>query len=374
MTVDSDPAHRRGRTICSTSTREIADRELAPSAADFEARGEFPREVIRMLGRAGLLGLPYPEEYGGGGQPYEVYLQVLEILAGALAGHRRGGQRAHAVLLPGGRLRHRAAAQAAARHARRRAARRVLPVRAAGRLRRGGADHPGGARRRRRTWSTAPRRGSPTPAWPTSTTSSAAPADPARAASPACWPTPTRPGMLPQAPERTMGLRSSPVAQIAFDGARVPADRLIGDEGAGFRIAMRALDSGRLGIAACAVGLAQAALDYAAGYAREREQFGRPIIDFQGVGFMLADMATQISAARALTLARGPAARRRPAVLDRGGQGQAVRHRHGDAGDHRRRAGARRLRLRAPTTRSSGTCARPRCCRSSRAPTRSSAW
>jgi alkylation response protein AidB-like acyl-CoA dehydrogenase len=99
-----------------------------------------------------------------------------------------------------------------------------------------------------------------------------------------------------------MGLRSSPVAQIAFDGARIPAERLVGDEGTGFRMAMSALDSGRLGIAACAVGLAQAALDYAAGYARERQQFGKQILDFQGVGFMLADMATQISAARALTL------------------------------------------------------------------------
>jgi alkylation response protein AidB-like acyl-CoA dehydrogenase len=111
------------------------------------------------------------------------------------------------------------------------------------------------------------------------------------------------PGILPQRAERTMGLRASPIAQIVFDGARVPADRLVGEEGAGFRIAMRALDAGRLGIAACAVGLAQAALDHAVAYANEREQFGRPIAQFQGLGFMLADMATQVSAARALTLA-----------------------------------------------------------------------
>src|SRR5205085_7916103 len=111
------------------------------------------------------------------------------------------------------------------------------------------------------------------------------------------------PGIAPQAAERTMALRASPVAQVGFDGARVPADRLVGEEGGGFRIAMSALDGGRLGIAACAVGLAQAALDYAVGYAREREQFGRPILEFQGVGFMLADMATQIAAARALYLA-----------------------------------------------------------------------
>jgi alkylation response protein AidB-like acyl-CoA dehydrogenase len=111
------------------------------------------------------------------------------------------------------------------------------------------------------------------------------------------------PGILPQKPERVMGLRSSAPAQIVFDGARVPSDRLVGAEGTGFTIAMEALDAGRLGIAACAVGLAQAALDHAVAYGKEREQFGRPIASFQGLGFMVADMATQISAARALLLA-----------------------------------------------------------------------
>jgi alkylation response protein AidB-like acyl-CoA dehydrogenase len=111
------------------------------------------------------------------------------------------------------------------------------------------------------------------------------------------------PGIQPQRRERTMGLTGSPVAQIVFDGAHVAADRLIGEEGVGFRIAMSALDCGRLGIAACAVGLGQAALDYAVAYAKERDQFGQPIIGFQGLAFMLADMATQVGAARALTLA-----------------------------------------------------------------------
>jgi alkylation response protein AidB-like acyl-CoA dehydrogenase len=83
----------------------------------------------------------------------------------------------------------------------------------------------------------------------------------------------------------------------------VPADRLLGAEGQGFRIALAALDGGRLGIAACAVGLAQAALDHAVAYACERRQFGRPIADFQGVSFLLADLATQVEAARALYLA-----------------------------------------------------------------------
>jgi alkylation response protein AidB-like acyl-CoA dehydrogenase len=95
----------------------------------------------------------------------------------------------------------------------------------------------------------------------------------------------------------------------------VPADHLLGEEGRGFAIALSALDSGRLGIAACATGLAQAALDLAVGYARERHQFGKPIIDFEGVSFMLADMATAVEASRALYLS---AARLKDAGLEFG--------------------------------------------------------
>jgi alkylation response protein AidB-like acyl-CoA dehydrogenase len=104
---------------------------------------------------------------------------------------------------------------------------------------------------------------------------------------------------------------------MIFDGARVPADNLLGEEGRGFAIALTALDSGRLGIAACATGLAQAALDLAVGYARERHQFGKPIIDFEGLSFMLADMATAVEASRALYLS---AARRKDAGLEFGPQ------------------------------------------------------
>jgi alkylation response protein AidB-like acyl-CoA dehydrogenase len=110
------------------------------------------------------------------------------------------------------------------------------------------------------------------------------------------------PGLSSAPPERKMGAKASRTAQVLLDGARVPSDRLIGGEGQGFRVAMAALDSGRLGIAACAVGLAQAALDVATAYAKERRQFGRAIGEFQGLQFLLADMATQVSASRALYL------------------------------------------------------------------------
>jgi len=283
-------------------TKEIADGELAPRASEYEAEGRFPREVLRTVGRAGLLGLPYPEADGGAGQPYEVYLQVLEILAGAWVAIAEAVSVHTLSCFP-------VAAYGSEGQ------RKLLPDMLAGDLL--GAyclSEPQGGSDAAALTTRAVRDGDDwvvtgTKAWITHggradfynifcRTGAAGPSGISCLLADA-----DTPGLIPQAPERTMGLRSSAPAQIVMDGARVPADRLIGAEGEGFRIAMQALDSGRLGIAACAVGLAQAALDYAAGYARERTQFGRPIAAFQGVGFMLADMATGIAAARALTLA-----------------------------------------------------------------------
>ncbi|MCD6307269.1 MAG: acyl-CoA dehydrogenase, partial [Deltaproteobacteria bacterium] len=101
--------------------------------------------------------------------------------------------------------------------------------------------------------------------------------------------------------EKKMGLRSSDTAELIFEDCRVPAQNLLGEEGDGFRIAMASLDGGRIGIASQSVGLAQAALDAAVGYAKERIQFGKAISQFQGIRWMIADMATQIEAARLLT-------------------------------------------------------------------------
>jgi alkylation response protein AidB-like acyl-CoA dehydrogenase len=282
--------------------RDIADRELAPRAADFEARGEFPREPLRLLGSAGLFGLPYDEEYGGGGQPYEVYLQVLEEIAA------RWLAAAEAISV------HTLSCYPVAAHGTDTQRKRLLPDLLGGQLL--GAyclSEPAGGSDAGAMTTRAVREGdgyvvTGTKAWITH----AQHADfynvfcrtggPGTKGISCLLADAGTPGIVPQAAERTMALRASPIAQVAFDGARIPADRLIGEEGSGFRIAMQALDAGRLGIAACAVGLAQAALDYAVGYAREREQFGQPIIEFQGIGFLLADMATAVSAARAQTL------------------------------------------------------------------------
>jgi alkylation response protein AidB-like acyl-CoA dehydrogenase len=100
--------------------------------------------------------------------------------------------------------------------------------------------------------------------------------------------------------EEKMGWNASPMRELMFDRCDVPQENLVGEEGQGFTVALAALDSGRLGMAACSTGLGQAALDAAVSYARERQQFGRPVIEFQGLQFMLADMATQVEAARRL--------------------------------------------------------------------------
>ncbi|MCW5253860.1 MULTISPECIES: acyl-CoA dehydrogenase [unclassified Streptomyces] len=105
------------------------------------------------------------------------------------------------------------------------------------------------------------------------------------------------------APEKKLGIKGSPTREVYLDNVRIPADRIIGEEGTGFATAMRTLDHTRITIAAQALGIAQGALDYAKGYVRERKQFGKPIGDFQGVQFMLADMAMKIEAARQLTYA-----------------------------------------------------------------------
>ena len=113
----------------------------------------------------------------------------------------------------------------------------------------------------------------------------------------------TDPGLSFGAPEKKLGIKGSPTCEVYFDDVRIPADRLIGAEGEGFGIAMRTLDHTRITIAAQAVGIAQGALDYALGYARDRRQFGKPISDFQGLQFMLADMGMKVEAARQMTYA-----------------------------------------------------------------------
>jgi alkylation response protein AidB-like acyl-CoA dehydrogenase len=111
------------------------------------------------------------------------------------------------------------------------------------------------------------------------------------------------PGFTLGAPEHKLGIKGSPTRELYFDNCEIPAERLIGDEGQGFKIALRTLDHTRVTIAAQALGIAQGALDYAVGYVKERKQFGRAIAEFQGLQFMVADMAMKLEGARQLTYA-----------------------------------------------------------------------
>ncbi|MEV6613698.1 acyl-CoA dehydrogenase family protein [Streptomyces sp. NPDC051051] len=123
------------------------------------------------------------------------------------------------------------------------------------------------------------------------------------------------PGVSFGAPEKKLGIKGSPTREVYFDNVRIPADRMIGEEGTGFATAMKTLDHTRITIAAQALGVAQGAFDYAKGYVQERKQFGKAIADFQGIQFMLADMAMKIEAARQLTYAAAAKSERLDADL-----------------------------------------------------------
>ncbi|MDA5280664.1 acyl-CoA dehydrogenase family protein [Streptomyces sp. NPDC054904] len=302
QTVDRQLPTEESRDLLAL-VREIAQREIRPLAADEEEAGRFPREVFTLLSESGLLGLPYAGEFGGGDQPYEVYLQVLEELAAArltvglgvsvhslachgLAGYGTKEQRsAHLPDMLGGGLLgayclSEPAAGSDAASLSTKAVRDgddwVITGTKAWITHGGVADF----------YTVLARTGVP---GPKGITAFLVPGD--------------APGLTAAVPEKKMGMKGSPTAQLHFDGVRVPDARRIGDEGQGFSIALAALDAGRLGIAACAIGVAQAALDEALAYALGRKQFGHPIADFQGLRFMLADMATKIEAGRALYLA-----------------------------------------------------------------------
>ncbi|MEO5873978.1 MAG: acyl-CoA dehydrogenase family protein [Streptosporangiaceae bacterium] len=314
------PAERRMPTPESAElielTREIIAKELVPRVARAEATATFPREVFRTLGRAGLLGLPYPEEVGGGGQPYEVYLQVLEEIGAVWAsvavgvsvhtlscfpvfGYGSPEQRDRLPGMLGGELlggyalsESQAGSDAAA-----------LSTRAV-------RDGEGYAITGSKAWIT---HGGEADFYALFARTS----DAGSRGISAFLLDGDMPGLSAGRPEEKMGLTGSTTAPLHLDGVRAGASRLLGAEGTGFSVAMSALDSGRLGIAACAVGLAQGALDEAVAYARQREQFGSPIIEFQGLGFLLADMAAAVESARATCL---EAARRRDAGLAYGRQ------------------------------------------------------
>jgi alkylation response protein AidB-like acyl-CoA dehydrogenase len=290
-------------------TRDIADKVLTPIVDGHEKAGTYPEGVFAQLGAAGLLSVPQPEEWGGGGQPFEVYLQVLEEIAArwaaiavAVSVHSLS---CHPLLAFGTDEQRR----------------RWLPGMLSGQqigaysLSEPQAGSDAAALRCAATPSDDGYVIDGSKSWITHGgradfyTLFARTGEGARGVS--CFLVPgDLAGLSFGKPEEKMGLAAVPTTSAFYDHAVVGAERLIGEEGQGLQIAFSALDSGRLGIAAVAVGLAQAALDEATAYANERTTFGRKIIDHQGLGFLLADMAAAVGSARATYL---DAARRRDA-------------------------------------------------------------
>ncbi|MFW0791470.1 acyl-CoA dehydrogenase family protein [Gordonia sp. CPCC 205333] len=295
-------------------TRDIADKRMAPIVDAHEKSETYPEGLFAELGAAGLLGLPYPTEWDGGGQSYEVYLQVLEELGA------RWAAVAVAVSVHG------LACHPLFSFGTDEQKQRWLPDMLNGKLigayslsePQAGSDAAAVACK-----ATAVEGGysiNGTKAWIThggiadqyNVFARTGEARSSKGVSCFLVARDTE-GLSFGKPEEKMGLHAVPTTSATYENAFISADRLLGSEGDGLRIAFSALDSGRLGIAAVATGIAQSALDEAVAYAKEREAFGRKIIDHQGLSFLLADMAAAVDSARATYL---DAARRRDAGMD----------------------------------------------------------
>jgi alkylation response protein AidB-like acyl-CoA dehydrogenase len=296
-------ASEEQRLVAETA-RVFARERLAPQARAWERAGELPREILAELGALGFLGMTVPPEWGGAGADYVSYALALMAIAGGDAAVSTvvSVQNAPVNALL---LRHGSPAQK----------RRWLGPLARGEIigafaltePQAGSDAANLATR-------AVRRGSGwvldgakqfiTSGRIASVCVTFAVTDPAKGkAGVSAFLVPTdQPGYRVLRVEEKVGQKASDTCALAFEGLELEADALLGGEGQGYRIALGALEQGRVGIAAQSVGMAEAALEHALAYARERRAFGRPILDHQAVGFRLADAATRLEAARQLTL------------------------------------------------------------------------
>ncbi|MDQ1128095.1 acyl-CoA dehydrogenase family protein [Microbacterium sp. SORGH_AS_0888] len=286
---------------------EFASRTMDPIVDDYEREERYPEGLFAQLGETGLLSLPFPEEVGGAGQPYEAYLQILEQIA------QHWSAVATAISV------HTMAGFAILTHGTPEQIERFLPDMLEGRLIGGyslSEPHAGSdvsALQCRAVRASGGYTVTGEKSWITHGGRAdlyilfARTGEGAKGVSAFIAPGDTE-GLSFSPSLQKMGLSAVPTASAYWDGAFLPEDLRLGTEGKGLAIALGALDSGRLGIAAVATGIAQAALDVAVGYAMEREAFGKAIAQHQGVGFMLADMAVAVDGARTLYL---DAARRR---------------------------------------------------------------
>jgi alkylation response protein AidB-like acyl-CoA dehydrogenase len=287
--------------------RDFAAREIAPNVARWDESGEFPLATIKKLGELGLLGILFPPEYGGAGMGYIDYVLALEELSAVdgsigltVAAHNSLG--ANHIFLAGNE---------AQRH-------KYIPRLATGEwlaawalTEPGSGSDAGGAR------TNAVRKDGHYVLNGTKTfitnghyadvvvVIAVTAKDRGTHGLSAFAVEKGTPGFRTGKKENKLGLRASDTAELIFDNCQVPAENLLGQEGEGFIDAMRVLDGGRISIAALSLGIARGALDAALKYVKERRQFGKAIAEFQGIQWRLADMATELDAARLLTQRAG---------------------------------------------------------------------
>src|SRR5438876_9891110 len=278
--------------------REFARTRIEPFAAEWDRTAHFARDVINALGELGFLGMCAPEECDGMGLDTVTYLLALEEIAAADASIAVSLS-IHNAMPTTMLVRHGTAAQKE----------RFLKRMARGELLAGFAlSEPESGSDAAALRTRAVRDGdhwvvSGAKAWATNGATAdlmMVMARSERGISAFVVPT-DAPGYRPGKPEDKMGLRASNTVALALEDVRLPGEHLLGEEGAGFGYAMEGLDAGRLGIAVQAVGIARRALEHSVAYCAERRQFGRALREFQGVQLKLADMATRVEAARALT-------------------------------------------------------------------------
>jgi len=284
------------------TVRGFAEREIGPVADEMERRGEFPAEIIRKAAGLGLLGVPYPEEVGGTGLDtlaYAITIEELSRVSGSVgiivsAHTSLGCAPLYAAGTPEQKERY------------------LRPLASGAKLGAYGLTEEGAGSDSRGTRTRAHRDGD---AWVLTgskrfitnagvaeiyivTAVTDRNADEGKIS--AFIVEAGTPGFSIGRMEEKMGLHASKTGELLFDGCRIPAENLLGPEGEGDRLFLQTLDGGRIGIGAMALGLAQAAYEAASSYSTQRQQFGRQIASFQGVAFKIADMATQIDAARLL--------------------------------------------------------------------------
>jgi alkylation response protein AidB-like acyl-CoA dehydrogenase len=299
--------------------RDFARNEIAPHAAAWDRNSHFEPTLIKQLGELGFLGMLVPEEHGGLGLDNLTYLIALEEIAAADA--------STAVLMS---VHNSLPTQVILKYGSEEQRRRFLTPMARGELlgafalseSEAGSDAASLSAQAVRDGDSWVLDG--TKSWVTCGDHAGVIVAMVRTDTPEMRRgargistfivTPDLPGFKVGKKEEKMGLRASPTVQLIFDRMRVPADRMVGEEGQGFVYAMQSLEHGRLGIGAQSVGIARRALELSVAYASERRQFGHFIKEFEGVQFKLADMATRVHAARALLHAAAAAKDRGEAV------------------------------------------------------------